>query len=274
MSNLRNALFLPLTLVVLNASAQDATTKTSNLNGKVSRVSEVVHSADKTIGKAFNFTKTYLYDESGNRLQWYEDTTKEHYTGWQEICSYEDGLLVKVEKYSRGRQVPAKTLYTYNSDRQRTKADNYDHQGKLFEIETFSYDNHMRLSGLKREDVEKQTITSEQYTYDEHNNISEINYNSGPLTKVKKLYDGENRVVEEICHVKKGKGVKIDRFVYKYNSHGDIAERITYKDGKSFVTDYTYDLYDSHGNYMMQYIAINGESPSMQIRREIDYFPE
>lgn len=162
-------------------------------------------------------TYTYTYDKVGNLTQ-LEDPE-----GRVTINRYDEAHRL----YETEDPLGNRTVYTLDTEGNRTKEEVFDSQGILAKTVSMEYDDQNRLKRTIHPDG-----TQQQYSYDANGNVISTTNEEGDVTEYE--YDELNRLIKGIQHVA-GDDIVTE---YTYDSHDNLTIVL---DAKGHTTTYDYD---------------------------------
>lgn len=193
---------------------------------------------------------TISYDEKGNKtgeaIHHYRDLE----TGKELSYAFNSEYNAANQKIKQtGGQYGYYHSYTYNKQGQLAESYMYDSTGHLMVLEQLSYDKNGYIAERKETTYRADDTLRDcnQYKRDSHGNTIEwiiCDSDCKPITKIVREYNTKHDVV---------KFIQVD-------GEGKVQATYTYQ----FV-------YDQHGNWVQQYVYLEGE-PTFILERTIEYF--
>ncbi len=287
------------------ASAQSTSDKRNDLEksylkGSVASLKEVKYSIRLEKGKAVKDTiaeapKSYRYNKAGYITEevYYElnDSISEKwsfvfdannkqlegnrymadgYLVWNYTCSYNAaGNCTEVNKYEEGSLVEI-SAYTYDS---KGNCLFVSSESEGIWTDTMRYDANNNEIEHYTTNPEGENVLHKTHQYDSNNNMIEsIEYdNLGAISfKQTFVYDKNNRETESKFY--SAKGNMLERVGRTYDSKGNVASYISYKDNgdPKWTMTYTYD-YDKRQNWTKKTDFADGK-PTFITERLITYY--
>lgn len=196
--------------------------------------------------------KLFTYDERGNLLEEFYESTNNEYT---RVRTYDenDNLLTETTYDAKGQQIGDHITHTYDQQGNLLTENRTDAKGNSSGT-SYTYDEQGHLLTESRTDAKGNSSTT-SYTYDEQGRLLSENHvtiDGAVQPRVKYTYDRRGNLLTEE-YLSAGEVVQKNQFTY--DRKGNMLTQEAHARGSSFRYEWTYDY---QGRKLTERYLING----------------